>query len=190
MAVGEAPGHCPHPLELFCFGVQIPPHTWDSPHPAPGLSAGVGVGRRVESFRFFLLMVLLEHQGPCHPGVCCRRKEAEQGEGNNGGAVLVALLLPLGAAPEIPTRYLGEPSTVSSRIPLQSWPVIWGSALFGSLGFPWAAGEEALPAPTGNSSWAPASSTPPRLGSFSPRCPGYWPQRTKLSPSLATNLLC
>lgn len=40
----------------------------------------------------------------------------------------------------------------------------WGSALSRSLGFPWAPGEEALPAHTGNSSWAPCLSNPSQAG--------------------------
>lgn len=140
MAVGAAlaPASVPTHLNRNPLSPHPPTHTWGSPHPASGLLAVVGVGRKVvmvENFLFFLLTALLEHQGPCHPGICCRRKEAEQGDGNNRGAGSGSSSPPYPwAAPEISTRYLGEPSSVSRRIPLQSWPVIWGSAL------PWVPG--------------------------------------------------
>lgn len=75
VGVAPAPGHCPHPLELLCFGVQISHTHLGLTTSCPRAFAGVGVGRRVvmvESFRSLPSRGLLQAE------------EAEQGEENDG----------------------------------------------------------------------------------------------------------
>lgn len=68
-------GTVPTHLNFSALEFRSPTHTWGSPHPAPGLSAGVGVGRRVvmvKSFRSLPSRGLLQVE------------EVEQGEENDG----------------------------------------------------------------------------------------------------------
>lgn len=62
MGVGAAPapGHCPHPPKLLCFGVQIPPHTPGAHHIRPqGFGLDEGGQEGCDRFRFLLLRALL-----------------------------------------------------------------------------------------------------------------------------------